>query len=124
MTRLLSQFGYTLPDFDVKKEGAVRLTLLVKFMPGLPGFAKNYLLAMAGVPFALYFIVSMAISGVYGAALVVLGESAFHHDARHLIVAAVLIGVVAIGAAVWRRTSRHVSAACGPAPDDRPAWPR
>jgi uncharacterized membrane protein YdjX (TVP38/TMEM64 family) len=110
MTHLLSRFGYVLPDFDAREKGAVRLTLLVKFMPGLPGFAKSYLLAMAGVPFALYFVVSMVVTGAYGAGLVVLGESAFHHDSRHVVVAAVLIGVAAVGVWTWRRRRAAVVA--------------
>lgn len=113
MTRLLSRFGHALPEFDARKGGAVRLTLLVKFMPGVPAFAKNYLLAIAGVPFAPYFIISLLITGAYGVALVVLGESAFHHDARHGILAAVLIGLAAMGAWIWRRRRAGSSAAVG-----------
>jgi uncharacterized membrane protein YdjX (TVP38/TMEM64 family) len=123
VARVFSRFGYTLPSVDARREGALRLVLMVKFMPGLPGFARNYLLAMAGVPFALYFGISMVVTGIYGAALVVLGESAFHHDARHVVAAAVVIVLGAIGVVVWRRR-RGVTGGYGPAPADRLASPR
>jgi uncharacterized membrane protein YdjX (TVP38/TMEM64 family) len=114
LTRGFSRFGYALPDFDARKQGALRYTLLVKFMPGIPGFARNYLLATAGVPFSLYFVVSMAITGAYGAALVILGESAFRHDGPHMVVAAVLIGLAVTGTWTWRRRQSGLSTARHP----------
>jgi len=100
---LLARFGYTLPDFEVRREGRFRFTLLVKLAPGLPAFAKNYLLGVAGVPFALYFVVSMAITGAYGAALAVLGTAALHHDVGHGVTAAAVLVLAATGAWLWRR---------------------
>jgi uncharacterized membrane protein YdjX (TVP38/TMEM64 family) len=95
-----------LPDFAEKDRNAVRFTLLVKLAPGLPSFAKNYMLGVAGVPFALYFAVSMLTAGAYAAALVVLGESLFVHDSRRAIIAVVLVGALAAGLWWWRRSRR------------------
>jgi uncharacterized membrane protein YdjX (TVP38/TMEM64 family) len=106
MARLLGRLGYSLPSFDGRRTGAARFTLLVKLTPGLPAFAKNYLLGLAGVPLRMYFIVGMAVTGTYGAALVILGESAFHHDLRRLVVPALVIALAGIGVWIWRRKQR------------------
>jgi uncharacterized membrane protein YdjX (TVP38/TMEM64 family) len=98
-SRLLRRFDYELPDFDKKPQGSWRFTLLVKATPGIPQFVKNYGLGVAGVPFPLYFVSSMLISGAYGAALILLGESLFQHDRSR----SVLVGgaVVVLAAAIW-----------------------
>jgi uncharacterized membrane protein YdjX (TVP38/TMEM64 family) len=100
---LLERFGHQLPDFEDRETGALRFTLLVKLAPGVPAVAKNYLLGLARVPFLVYFAVSMLITGLYGAALVLLGESLFEHDLSHLIVAAVVIVVAAFVVWWWRK---------------------
>src|SRR5262249_22810502 len=101
------RFDYELPDFTKKRGGALRFTLMVKVTPGLPQFVRNYGLGVAGVPFPLYFVASMVLSGAYGVALIVLGESLFRHQSRRSIgIAAV---VIAFGRAIWiwkRRRAR------------------
>ena len=85
----------------------MRFALLVKLAPGVPAFVKNYALGLAGVPFGLYFGLSMAITGVYAAALVVLGESVFDHNPRADDIAVAIVVVLGLG--VWwlrRRQSR------------------
>jgi uncharacterized membrane protein YdjX (TVP38/TMEM64 family) len=96
---LLRRFEYELPDFEQREGGALRFTLLVKFAPGAPAVAKNYLLGLTGVPFALYFIASMLITGAYAALCVILGGSLFEHDIGRLLI----VGGVAVVlcAALW-----------------------
>ncbi len=108
--RLMRRFDYELPDFATKSKGAWRFTLMVKATPGIPQFVKNYGLGVAGVPFAMYFVTSLVISGAYGVVLIVLGESLFQHDRNR----AVMLGgaVVVLAGAVWwwhRRKSRSAS---------------
>ena len=79
---LLQRFEYELPDFEEKKRGALRFTLLVKLTPGAPAVAKNYLLGLTGVPFSLYFVSSMLITGAYAVLCVVVGVSLFEHEIR------------------------------------------
>ena len=71
----------------------------MKFAPGAPAVAKNYLLGLTGVPFALYFIASMLITGAYAALCVILGGSLFEHDIGRLLI----VGGVAVVlcAALW-----------------------
>ena len=103
---LLRRFGYNLPDIGARKKGAVRFTLAVKLAPGLPQFVKNYGLGVAGVPFTPYFVLSMLITGVYGASFVVLGESLLTHDRGRAAIAAGFVAVLAVGLWWWRRRRR------------------
>src|SRR5262245_50499982 len=94
---LLRRFGQELPDFTEKESGALRFTFMIKVAPGIPGFLKNWGLAASGVPFSIYMGVGMAVTGLYAAALVSLGESMFDHDlTRTLVAAGILVGVVAL----------------------------
>jgi uncharacterized membrane protein YdjX (TVP38/TMEM64 family) len=95
LLRLLARFDYRLPDLGRRRSW--RFLLMVKFMPGVPAFVKNYLLGLAGVPFALYFGVSIAITGIYLTSFVVLGESVLDRDPRQ---AALALGVLVIFALV------------------------
>jgi len=102
---LLRRFDYELPSFEEGGQSAVRFTLMVKVAPGVPGFVKHYGLGAAGVPFSVYFVASMAITGLYAAALIVLGESLLEHDLGKAVAAAVALAAVA-GAFWWLRRRR------------------
>lgn len=108
ISRLLERFGVDLPDFEERQERALRFVLMVKFTPGVPAFAKNYLLGVTGVPFGMYLWVSMLVTGVYAAAFVVLGESVLEHDAGR---AGAAVGVVVVAGLViwWLRRRRSLS---------------
>lgn len=97
LQRWLERSGRTLP---VLQEGkAVKFTLLVKLAPGVPAFAKTYLLVLAGVPFRIYFWLSFAVTMAYAATFVVLGESVWERDFRQLGWAAGTLA--ALGLLVW-----------------------
>lgn len=100
---LLRRFGYELPDFGEKDRSAVRFTLAVKVAPGVPAFVKHYGLGVAGVPFAIYFGVSMAITGSYAALLIVLGESLLEHRLDRAVWPAAIVVVLGLGLWWWRR---------------------
>lgn len=105
LERLFRRFDYELPNFDGRPRNALRFTLMVKFAPGVPAFVKNYGLGVAGVPFTLYFVASMLITGVYSALLVVLGESLFTHETNMVVVAGGAVLLVAFAVYLWRRRS-------------------
>jgi uncharacterized membrane protein YdjX (TVP38/TMEM64 family) len=107
--KVLERFD-AFPDFAAQSRGALRFTLLVKFAPGLPAAAKNYLLGLAGVPFATYFAVSMTLTGGLGVALVLLGESLFEHDLRLLTALLVTLALIA-AVLLWLR--KRSAAAAG-----------
>jgi len=113
--RWLEARDYELPD--LKEKGAWRFSLIVKFMPGVPAFAKNYLLGIAGVPFSIYMIVSVFASSFYIASFVILGESAIARDPGKAAAAAAAL-LLAGGLAWWVRREKRRSAEDGDDGDD------
>ncbi len=101
---LLKRFNYELPNFEERERGSVRFAFLVKATPGVPGFLKNYLLGLVGVPFWVFFAVSMVMTGVYAAALVLLGGSLSRHNLNNTTLAVALI--LLLGVLVWSARSR------------------
>jgi len=49
LQRVLERSGYKMPELSGGR--GIRFTLLLRFLPALPAAAKNYMLALAGVPF-------------------------------------------------------------------------
>jgi uncharacterized membrane protein YdjX (TVP38/TMEM64 family) len=64
---------------------------------------KNYALGVAGVPFALYFVASLLTTGVYGASLILLGDSLLHHEWNSTLILLAVVVVLALGIWWWRR---------------------
>lgn len=95
VTRMLSKTKYKLPDLG--RDRGVRFTVAVRMVPAMPNFMKNYVLCVAGVPFRIYFPLSIVISMVYAAPFVVMGESIFDQDWRMLAVAGGLLALLAGG---------------------------
>jgi len=93
LEKWLARSGRKLPQ--VEKLGYWRFTLMVKFLPGLPTFMKNSAVALAGVPFPIFFGLSLAISGLYAAGFIVLGESAFDRDYSRGIITLLAISAIA-----------------------------
>lgn len=107
LVSLFERFGYTLPDFDpdagMSLRRTVRFTAMVKLAPGVPGFVKHYGLGAARVPFLIYFVVAMIVSGGYAVALILLGDSLFEHELGRGAIALALALVVALGFRWWTR---------------------
>ncbi|WP_169928169.1 TVP38/TMEM64 family protein [Labilithrix luteola] len=104
LLRLMTRTGRALPDLENKPDNALRFALFMKLAPGLPLSFKHYVIALAGVPFSVYFAVSFVVSGFYTAALVVLGESLLHHEIRRaLVVAGVLVALTLLITSLQRR---------------------
>jgi len=107
---LFERLDYQIPDFERTSQGAFRFVALVKMAPGVPGFAKNYLLGLVGVPFWTFFVASLLFTGLYAAALTVLGESLGEHDLTRTLVAAIVLLALASGWWFWRRRRANVHA--------------
>jgi uncharacterized membrane protein YdjX (TVP38/TMEM64 family) len=99
---LFARFGYEIPDFERESTGVLRFVALVKMAPGVPGFAKNYILGLVGVPFWTFFLYSLLFTGLYAAALTVLGQSLGEHDFTRTSVATVVLIAMVVGLWVWR----------------------
>jgi uncharacterized membrane protein YdjX (TVP38/TMEM64 family) len=83
LVSLLARGRYRLPEIG-PGHGA-RFTLMVRLFPAMPAFMKNYLLCLAGVPFAVFFPISMVTSCLYAVSFVLLGESILKQDLRLLV---------------------------------------
>jgi uncharacterized membrane protein YdjX (TVP38/TMEM64 family) len=116
LERLLRRFETELPDVSEREQGMLRFVLGVKVAPGVPMAVKNYTLGMSGVSFRLYFIVTMAFTGVYATAFVVVGESLLTHQPSKAVIALVVLAVGAAGVVLFRRRKRRRSEPSRPAP--------
>jgi uncharacterized membrane protein YdjX (TVP38/TMEM64 family) len=103
---LLRRFGVRLPKVERSVKRPVRFVIAVKLAPVLPGFVKNYALGLSGVPFGLYFGLSMVISGFYGVLLVVLGESLLAHNRGRAFWAGVAVAALTLMLWLRRRDDR------------------
>jgi uncharacterized membrane protein YdjX (TVP38/TMEM64 family) len=97
LERALARTKYRLPQ--VGDGRVIRFALLVKFTPGAPTFIKTYLIAIAGVPFWVYFLLSYVVTMAYATGFIVLGEGMFDRDLSQAIWALVILLV--LGAVVW-----------------------
>lgn len=89
LEKLLAKTGHRLPDFDDKRE--IHFTIMVRMIPAMPNFVKNYLLCLAGISFPVYFGLSLLISMLYAAPFIILGESILEKDTTDLVIAVVLL---------------------------------
>jgi uncharacterized membrane protein YdjX (TVP38/TMEM64 family) len=119
---LLHRLGSELPDFGEAGRNALRFTVMVKLTPGLPAPVKNYVLAAAGVPFPIFFGVSLLITVTYAAALVLVGDSLFQHELAPGAAAVAILMLVAALLVLWLRRRRGGAArgSEGPGPGGRP----
>jgi uncharacterized membrane protein YdjX (TVP38/TMEM64 family) len=105
---LFRRFNVRLPNIAESDKSPARFVIGVKVAPGVPAFVKNYALGLTGVPFRLYFGVSMLITGVYAILLVVLGESLLEHRFdRRLWIPLAVVGAGLLLA--WRLRARRRS---------------
>jgi uncharacterized membrane protein YdjX (TVP38/TMEM64 family) len=100
LEKLMTRLGYKLPR--VAAGEMTDLTIVVRVTPGIPFFAQNYLLGLAGVPFRTYMLVSCPVTWIYAASFVLFGDALLHGKGRMVMVAASLL-VVAIVATQWAR---------------------
>ena len=95
LIRLLRRWDYQLPQFTPGK--ALSFLILMRFVPGLPTFLKNYLTALFDVPFGIYLAVSWGITFVYAVSFIVLGDSLYRNDWREGAVALLILVAVVAG---------------------------
>jgi len=100
LQRVLERSGYKMPELSGGR--GIRFTLLLRFLPALPAAAKNYMLALAGVPFPTYFVLSLTFSFLYAAPLIILGESVFEQNWTLLLGAAAVLLLLSLFG-VWLR---------------------
>jgi uncharacterized membrane protein YdjX (TVP38/TMEM64 family) len=100
LEKLLARTRYDLPE--VKTRNYWRVALLIKLPPGVPPALKHYLMALAGIPFGIYFTVSWSLSMVYAVGAIIVGDSVWDRNYAGFLAGLVLI-VVLIMAVRWLR---------------------
>ncbi|CAA6679614.1 MULTISPECIES: TVP38/TMEM64 family protein [unclassified Lentimonas] len=67
ISALLSKYDRSLPELT--KRNQFRVTFLVRSIPGVPYFIQNYMLAVLGVDFVPYFVISLSIQSIFAAGM-------------------------------------------------------
>jgi uncharacterized membrane protein YdjX (TVP38/TMEM64 family) len=87
--RLMAWLGYTLPkipDGDITD-----VIIIVRVTPGIPFFAQNYLLGLAGVPFRKYLAVTCIFTWVLSGAFVFFGEALMRGQGKMALITGCLV---------------------------------
>lgn len=101
LIHLLIRLGYRLPQ--VKEGDVTDLAVIARVTPGIPFFAQNYLLGLAGVPFGRYVLVSCIFSWGPAAGFVLFGDALLHGRAKMALCAGGLVVAAAMTAHLVRR---------------------
>lgn len=108
LTKLVARYGYTVPR--VTAENALTVALVVRLTPGPPFFLQGYLLALAEVPFRLYFIVSWLCVLPWALGAIILGQGVLNGNFKVAMIGfGVLIAAVAAVQWLRRRFARRES---------------
>jgi len=97
----LTRHGYRVPQLG--RLGNFRLVFLMRTIPGPPFPVQNYLLAIAGVPFRAYFVISLLCQGTIAVGMICLGTLLWDwRQPGAWMMFAVLVAILA-GMRVWHR---------------------
>jgi len=114
--RWTQRHGVRLPD--VRRYGPWEIALLARLIPGPPFGLQSCLLALAGTPFGVYLLTSVAIPGLYFCGMVALGSGTMSH--RPWLAASAGGGLLTVGWLANRLRLRLTR----PWPEDRAALPQ
>ncbi len=89
LEKLLARTRYDLPE--VKARNYWRVALLIKLPPGVPPALKHYLMALAGIPFGIYFTVSWTLSMCYAVGAIIVGDSVWDRNYAGFVAGLLLI---------------------------------
>jgi uncharacterized membrane protein YdjX (TVP38/TMEM64 family) len=101
LERWLARRKLTVPKLT--PDNALMVIVLVRLVPGPPLPLQCFLLSLAGAPFALYMMVSMAFSVPWVVGGIVLGKGILSGNVTLIGAAAGVIGAAAIAAFLLRR---------------------
>lgn len=120
LTALVARRGLRIPE--LRPHNRLRVTAMVRLTPGLPLFLQSTLLALAGVPYIPYFLLSFALQYPIALAMALLGD-AFAHGGYATAIAGggLLIAVfIALRLVRERLNASKIAVAADPLQPDRP----
>ncbi|MEA2061735.1 MAG: VTT domain-containing protein [Thermodesulfobacteriota bacterium] len=74
MERFAQKKAFTIPRVPAHRQ--VEFSFIFMAVPGLPYTVKNYMLALSGVPFHIFFLMGWGVNALLGALFVILGGAA------------------------------------------------
>lgn len=98
LERFVAKRKHHLPDIPPSEHGA--LSVMAALIPGLPYFMRNYLLALSGVPFRVYFWICLSIYVARSYVTIFLGDLTGDPSRRALAIL-VAVYVVKVGICAW-----------------------
>jgi uncharacterized membrane protein YdjX (TVP38/TMEM64 family) len=101
LTRLLTRFGYSLPQVD--RDDITDLIVLLRVTPGFPFFVQNYLLGIADAPFLRYLVISCAIQWPINCGFMLFGDALGQGRGKVIITAILLLAALIVGTHLVRR---------------------
>lgn len=101
LTAWLEKHGHRIPQLT--RDNAVAVALMVRLTPGPPLCLQCYLLALAGMPFRLYLIVSWLLTVPWVVGGVIVGRGLLGGDCLTALAGAGVLGAAAAGFHVWRK---------------------
>ena len=81
------------PRVKVPAEEVLKITLLIRILPGLPFFLQSYLLGIISIPFLPYFIISILTQFMWAVLYIIFGN-ALHESSWGFVISAILAIVV------------------------------
>lgn len=84
LLRLLERRGHRLPEIPAGENGAV--SVMAALVPGVPYFARNYLLALSGIPLRTYFWICLPIYVARSYVTIFLGDLSGDPSRQRLVV--------------------------------------
>lgn len=110
---LLARFNYQLPQ--VNGRSINDLAVLLRITPGIPFPVQNYLLALAGVPFLRYLLISCVIAFPLNLALIAFGDALLKGNARAILIGFMVLVALLTGTQLLRRLYTPTARAHGDA---------
>jgi uncharacterized membrane protein YdjX (TVP38/TMEM64 family) len=101
LERLCVWLGFGIPE--VAENDRRALVLLVRVTPGTPYMLQSYLLGMAKIPFALYFMISWAVVSLYACAFILFGDALVQGRGKQVLLAASLFVALTVAVRFLRK---------------------
>jgi uncharacterized membrane protein YdjX (TVP38/TMEM64 family) len=101
LQQLMARLGYRLPEVEAGDEAD--LIFLLRVTPGLPFFAQNYLLGLAGVSFRKYVLISCVVQCTFCAGFVLFGDALSQGKGKLALTALLLLLALTAGTHLARK---------------------
>jgi uncharacterized membrane protein YdjX (TVP38/TMEM64 family) len=99
--RLCAWLGVSIPAVSEADHRA--LVILVRVTPGTPYVLQSYLLGMAKIPMAVYFVISWVVASLYACAFIVFGDALAHGKGRGVLLGVSLLVALGVGVKFLRK---------------------